>query len=161
MVLFLHFAKALQIPDDDNTYRHPEDVGNFNLFETSAFEKMPSSLHVMGGLFFPIYQREALSLVFSCAKLSSSERSNSSSNDSRFAMKIYAGGINAVSGAVVGGEDQLEQDYVVIPLQMQLRGLSTCLEEAKQFVSMPLGSGYIIEHQLTEKDNIGGFFFFV
>ncbi|PUU79071.1 hypothetical protein B9Z19DRAFT_951745, partial [Tuber borchii] len=111
-------------------------------------EKMPRSLQAKGGLFFPMYQREALCLSYG------------SSYDSQFAIKIYAGGINAVSGAVVdgedGGEDELEQDYIVSPPQRRLGGLITGPEEAKQFVSMPLGSGYTVEQQLTGKENIGG-----
>jgi len=156
----IQFKRTLRIPDDDNTYLLPESVSNFCLFETSAFEKMPRSLQAKGGLLFPIYQREALCLDFSYASLGFKGRRNRSGPDCQFAMKIYAGGINAVSRGVVGredgGEDESEQDHIVIPLQMRLGGFSTCPEEAKQFVSMPLGSGYTIEQQLTGKENIGG-----
>ncbi|KAG0637416.1 hypothetical protein HOY80DRAFT_269585 [Tuber brumale] len=148
----IQFKRILRIPDDFNTYHLPQDVGSFNLFETSAFEKMPSSLRAKGGFFFPIYQREALCLAFSYFELAS----NSKRNDCQFAIKVYAGGVNALSGAVVDGEDELGQDYIVVPLQKWLGGFSTGPGEAKQFVPMPLGSGYTVENQLTGKENIGG-----
>ena len=154
----IEFRRTFRIPDDDNTYHLPEGVSNFSLFETSAFEKMPHSLHwqAKGGLFFSIYQREALCLTFSYDELGFNGGENSCRYGFEFAIKVYAGGINAVSRAVVGGEDELEQGYIIIPPQRRLGGLITGPEEAKQFVSMPLGSGYTVEQQLTGKENIGG-----
>ena len=74
-----------------------------------------------------------------------------------FAIKIAAGKINAASG-----EDWREglhrrpQDYMVAPKQPWLDGY--CVEKGfiRQFVAMPLGSGYSAEEQLTGQAEHGG-----
>lgn len=86
-----------------------------------------------------------------------------------FAIRIYVGGINAISG-----ESQLEtvdtferrkqklinsesiQDYVVTPFQSWLDGIAKADGKVMQFVATSKGSGYSVEAQLTGTDRIGG-----
>ena len=86
-----------------------------------------------------------------------------------FAVKIYVGGINAVSGepaceteATVKRrlkqivEDKSIQDYVVTPKQLWLDGIASADGTVRQFVAMPLGKGYSVEAQVTGKEVMGG-----
>ena len=73
------------------------------------------------------------------------------------AVKIATGKINAVTGEE--WEDGLHrdpQDYVVLPEQPWLDGY--CVEKGviRQFVAMPLGSGYSAEEQITGAAEHGG-----
>ena len=86
-----------------------------------------------------------------------------------FAVQIFVGGVNAVSGEPIG-EDEATlmrrlslmekkksiQDYVVTPEQLWLDGIATGKGRVRQFVAMPLGSGYSIEAQVTGQDLHGG-----
>lgn len=75
-----------------------------------------------------------------------------------FAIKIYVGGVNAVSGeparetgaTLIRRMKLLEQkqniqDYVVAPSQLWLDGIASSDGTVRQFVAMPLGSGYSVE----------------
>ena len=90
-------------------------------------------------------------------------------SSSQFAIKVYAGAVNAVSGepAVedtttitrrrrLVQEGKSIQDYLVTPQQKWLDGIAIEGGMVRQFVAMPLGSGYPAEVQLTGKDVIGG-----
>jgi ubiquitin len=83
-----------------------------------------------------------------------------------FAVKVYVGGVNAISG-----ESKVEtlqqskentsakkctQDYIVPPLQYWLDGIAKRDGKVMQFVAAPVGSGYSVEAQVTGQDSIGG-----
>jgi hypothetical protein len=94
----------------------------------------------------PMYQSEALWLNF-----------DADASRYPFAIKIAAGKINAVTGDE--WEETLRrrpQDYVVAPDQPWLDGY--CVEKGliRQFVAMPLGSGYSAEEQITGEGEFGG-----
>lgn len=86
-----------------------------------------------------------------------------------FTVKIFVGGVNAVSGELQH-EDQacqhrlLEkykkgqciQDYVVSLHQPWLDGIADENGTVRQFVAMPLGSGYSVEAQITGEEAKGG-----
>lgn len=48
------------------------------------------------------------------------------------------------------------QDYIVAPEQLWLDGIASQDGTVRQFVAMPLGSGYTVEAQITGADLIGG-----
>ena len=86
----------------------------------------------------------------------------------RFAIKIYIGGVNTVSGEpmIENSATRLRrleriannksvQDYVVTPEQNWLDGVATQQGRVRQFVAMPLGSSYSVEAQMTGKDLVG------
>ena len=98
-----------------------------------------------GGVVLPMYQREALWLSFSAL--------------TDCAVKIGVGGVNALTGEAL--REGLtcpsgKQAYVACPQQPWLDGV--CLEKGvvRQFVAMPLGQGYSVEHQVTGKETHGG-----
>lgn len=86
-----------------------------------------------------------------------------------FAIQVFVGGVNAVSGEVTGNTEAILmrrlslfekkksiQDYVVTPKQLWIDGIATDNEHVRQFVAMPLGSGYTVEAQVTGQDLVGG-----
>lgn len=83
----------------------------------------------------------------------------------RYLVKIYVGGVNAISG-----EPALEttstvlrrqkggmlQDYVVLPKQPWLDGIADTDGFVRQFVATPFGTGRSIEAQITGEEVSGG-----
>lgn len=86
-----------------------------------------------------------------------------------FAIKVIVGGINAISGEPEQKDEESRlrrlhkfkngkciQDYVVSPEQPWLDGIADEDGTVRQFVAMPLGSGYSVEAQVTGNDTKGG-----
>jgi hypothetical protein len=86
-----------------------------------------------------------------------------------FAIHIYLGGVNAVSGeplmenaATMLRRQNLRfnnksvQDYVVTPQQLWLDGIASNEGIVRQFVAMPMGSGYSVEAQVSGEELVGG-----
>lgn len=86
-----------------------------------------------------------------------------------FAIKIHVGGINAVSGEPSYKTEQTQarrykllsekksiQGYVVVPKQLWLDGIASTDGTVRQFVAVPIGSGYTVEAQITGTDLVGG-----
>lgn len=142
--LKITFERTLRIPDDDKTYPLPPSLGEFPLVHVDDYARaLPTSWRERGGVMLPMYQAEALWLMF----------------DAEFpcAVKIGAGKINAVSGKDwTGGLSQSPQDYLVTPEQPWLDGW--CVEKGiiRQFVAMPLGGGHSVEEQLSGNAEWGG-----
>ena len=87
----------------------------------------------------------------------------------KFAIKVYLGGVNAVSGEPMvetlatqvrrstrKAEGASLQDYLVLPGQRWLDGIATAEGTVRQFVAMPVGSGYSVEAQITGEEMMGG-----
>jgi hypothetical protein len=140
----VEFERTLRIPDDGKTYPLPPGLGRFPVFPVAEYaDRVPEAWRERGGVFIPMYQREALWLRFQAKK--------------PHALKVGAGGINAVTGEDWDEElQQLPQDYVVIPGQPWLDGFKAGEGFIRQFVAMPLGSGTTVEGQLTGEEKEGG-----
>lgn len=91
-----------------------------------------------------------------------------------FAIKVFLGGVNAVSGEPTKedsatmmrrltkiAKDESIQDYIVTPAQLWLDGIASKSGFVRQFVAMPLGSGYSVEAQVTGQETTGGMQFLV
>ncbi len=143
-VLRIGFQRTLRIPDDDKKYPLPPGLGLFPLRHVDDFSDSAPELWMQhGGVMLPMYQSEALWINFR--------------GDYPFAIKVAAGKINAVTGEDWrDGLHRDPQDYMVAPEQPWLDGF--CVEKGliRQFVAMPLGSGYSAEEQLTGKAEHGG-----
>jgi hypothetical protein len=99
-----------------------------------------------------------------------------SKNTRDYMIKIYMGGVNAISGehACEDAGTKLRrqakiahryanspsalplQDYIIVPGQLWLDGIADANGTVRQFVAMPFGSGYSVESQVTGKDAAGG-----
>jgi len=140
------FQRTLRIPDDGKTYPLPPSLGRFPVCSVKDYaERVPVEWQTLGGVFIPMYQREALWLGFDGA----SWKPN--------AVQIAAGGINVVSGEDwEEGLDSDPQNYIVCPDQPWLDGINAGDGRIRQFVANRLGEGYTIEAQLSGKESLGG-----
>ena len=145
----ISFQRTLRIPDDNQPYPLPAGLSRFPLHHVDDYyQRLPASWEQHGGVFLPMYQSEALWLDFSC---------NRWLGDYPCAVKVATGKINAVSGdpwsdALRSGP----QDYLIIPAQKWLDGFAVGQGFIRQFVAMPLGSGFSAEEQLTRAAVHGG-----
>ena len=138
------FHRTFRIPDDGKSYPLPPSLGLFPLEHVDDHEdRLPAAWKERGGVMFPMYSAEAMWISFSSTY--------------PMAVKVAAGKINAVTGedwneSLARGE----QDYLVVPTQPWLDGYTTEKGKIRQFVAMPLGTGYSVEEQLTGKAEHGG-----
>lgn len=149
--LEITFQRTLRIPDDGTDYPLPPGFGAFPLRHVDDFAaRVPEGWLERGGVVMPMYQSEAMWLNFSSASIADR-------GDYPFLIKMAAGKINAVTGEDwIDGVHRDPQDYMVSPEQPWLDGY--CVEKGlvRQFVAMPLGSGYSAEEQLTGEASVGG-----
>ena len=133
------FQRTLRIPDDGRTYPLPPGFGPFPIYRVADFaDRVPTEWHEYGGVFIPMYQREALWLGFHAAAWKPN------------AVKVSVGRINAVSGETWDEELRSDpQNYIVCPDQPWLDGIAVSKGTIRQFVAMPLGMGYTVEGQVT------------
>ncbi|MGH7470136.1 MAG: hypothetical protein ACRENP_19495 [Longimicrobiales bacterium] len=145
-LLHVSFHRTLRIPDDDRSYPLPPGLGHFPLRHVDDFgERSPQQWNRRGGIVLPMYQSEALWLKFW------------SPFDYPFAVKVATGKINALTGESWNeGLVRDPQDYMQIPVQPWLDGYYVRTGVIRQFVAMPLGSGYSVEEQITGAAEHGG-----
>jgi hypothetical protein len=140
----IEFQRTLRIPDDGEDYPLPAGLGPFPLRHVDDFAAdVPDGWLQHGGVMLPMYQSEAMWINFS--------------GGYPIAVKVATGKINAVSGETWrDGLHRDPQDYLVASSQPWLDGY--CVEEGviRQFVAMPLGSGYTAEEQITGEAEYGG-----
>ncbi|MFQ5478765.1 MAG: hypothetical protein ACE5E4_09120 [Candidatus Binatia bacterium] len=150
--LRIELQRTLRIPDDGRTYPLPPGLGAFPLRHVDDLgPSVPASWLDHGGVVLPMYQSEALWLYFDSDYIADNDVAYP------FAVKIAAGKINAVTGEDwANGLDRDPQDYIVVPEQPWLDGY--CVERGtiRQFVAMPLGSGYSAEEQIRGSAEYGG-----
>lgn len=145
---YLTFQRTLRIPDDNKKYKLPPSLGSFPLSHVEDFSNVPQSWKEHGGIFMPMYQAEAMWMHFSTP------------SGRPFAVKIASGKVNAVSGKT--WENKLKDngketaDYMVSPKQPWLDGFNVGKDVIRQFVAVPLESGYTVEEQVTGKAEHGG-----
>lgn len=146
------FHRTLRIPDDGSTYPLPPSLGSFPVARVSDHrESVPESWREHGGVFIPMYQREAMWLSFGGAH----HKPN--------AVKVGVGKVDALTGEpfdmelVPGGRDGEGQNYLVAPSpQPWLDGINSGNGSIRQFCAMPLGMGYTVEGQVTGEERFGG-----
>lgn len=142
----VRFMRTLRIPDDGREYPLPPGLGEFPIYRVEDYaDRVPADWREHGGVFIPMYQREAMWLDFSARWWKPN------------AVKVGVGKINAISGeAWTDTLSSNPQDYVVCPDQPWLDGVNAGNGFIRQFVAMPLGEGYTVEGQLTGKEEFGG-----
>jgi len=150
--LRVEFQRTLRIPDNDRTYPLPPGLGRFPMVHVDDHaDRVPQNWIRHGGVMLPMHRAEALWIRFK------PDGSRPFGWAYRFAVKVAAGKINAVTGEEWReGLHRDPQDYVVVPRQPWLDGF--CVERGtiRQFVAMPLGEGYTAEEQITQLAESGG-----
>jgi hypothetical protein len=146
----IQFQRTLRIPDDGKHYPLPPGLGAFPLHHVEDFaDRLPESWRERAGVMMPLYQAEAMWVSFSASWRCRGHYP--------CAVKVAAGKINAISGKPWKPElDGSERDYIVVPEQPWLDGFCVAKDVIRQFVAMPLGSGYSVEEQITGKPEHGG-----
>ncbi|KAF1847176.1 uncharacterized protein K460DRAFT_276992, partial [Cucurbitaria berberidis CBS 394.84] len=157
--LKIAFHRTLRVPEDGRTHKLPASFGRFPVQNVAVYSKKlinskNASLLDMarkGGVFFPIFQREAMWLSFS------------SPAGSEYKVRVFVGGVNVVTGKKWDDHtksnspyDEDEQDYILVPPQEHVDGIAVGNGIVRQFIAMPIGSGYSIEKQITGKEDVGG-----
>ncbi|KAF8436703.1 hypothetical protein BGX38DRAFT_1214059 [Terfezia claveryi] len=156
--LKISFHRTVRVPDDNQQHELPPSLGRFPLFNVAAFKSnLPPDMVEKGGMFLPMYQREAMWMQFNGYQVH---------NEEPYAIRVFVGGVNGITGEpMVPDMSTLlkarngvppKQDYVVVPPQPWLDGVAIAPGTVSQFVAMPAGTGYNIEHQVTGKENVGG-----
>ncbi|MBT8357873.1 MAG: hypothetical protein KJO61_08915 [Deltaproteobacteria bacterium] len=148
----LDFQRTLRIPDDGSDYPLPPGLGRFPMKHVDDYGQTVPPLWIEhGGVMLPMYQSEALWLSFNSDYISARDTAYP------FAIKVATGKINAVTGD--DWTDWLQrkpQDYMVSSEQPWLDGYSVEKGFIRQFIAMPLGSGYSAEEQITGEAEHGG-----
>ena len=146
--------RTLRLPEDGRAHNLPPSLGAFPCKRVEDYRErvaMPAAWRDHGGIFVPLWQREALWIGFRASRRP-------------FAVKVAAGKVNAVSGETwqtplaparndIGNP---RQDYLVSPPQPWLDGFNAGGGKIRQFVAMALGGGHTVEAQVTGKEDVGG-----
>ena len=130
--LNISFHRTIRMPDDDKLHQLPGSLGIFPIYNVNAYaNRLPDNIVQQGGVFLPMWQREALWINFDTPYRQ------------KYALRIFVGRINAVSGLSMDekvdepqGAEML-QDYVVVPGQRWLDGICVAPGIVRQFVAMP------------------------
>lgn len=139
------FQRTLRIPDDGGTYPLPPGLGLLPVLPVVDYTSRVPAAWSREDFFVPMYQREALWLGFDAAPWKPN------------AVKVGIGGIDAISGETWQPDLHADpQNYIVCPDQPWLDGINAGSGFIRQFVAMPLGSGYTVEGQLTGEERVGG-----
>lgn len=142
------FQRTLRIPDDGGTYPLPPGLGPFPLHRVADFaDRVPATWRERGGVFLPMYQREALWIEFRCPPWRAA------------AVQVGIGKVDAVTGRAWRerlNRTPSRQNYVVAPDQPWLDGINAGAGFIRQFVAMPLGMGYTVEGRVTGHEEVGG-----
>src|SRR4030067_3437147 len=142
----LSFQRTLRIPDDGKVYPLPPGLDTFPLKSVDDYpDKVPASWIEQGGVFIPMYRREAMWLAFEAAAWKPN------------AVKIGVGRVNALTGEAWDLALHADpQDYLVCPHQPWLDGFKTGQDGVRQFVAMALGQGDHVTGQPTGRGGLGG-----
>jgi len=127
---YLSLERTPRMPDDNKLHQLPESLESYDLFSVDAYsDRLPENIKDRGGVFFPMWQREAMWISFTPTK-------------HKCAVRVFMGHVNTVSGLTMGETadqkcDEREQDYIVIPGQQWLDGICVAPGVVRQFVAMP------------------------
>lgn len=147
--LEIEFQRTLRIPDDSKTYSLPPGLGAFPVKHVDDFKaNLSEDTLKRGGVMIPMYQSEALWVRFNASHVRRQ-------GQYPFAIKIAAGKRSAVT-AKAWVQALKENDYVVAPTQPWIDGFVVAEGQIRQFVAAPLGMGFTVEEQLTQKAEFGG-----
>lgn len=149
--LVIEFQRTLRIPDGERDIPRLPSLGRYPVYTVEEHaQRVPRHWVDCGGAMLPMYQSEAMWLSF---------RPTYSLVHQAFypfAVKIRAGGLDALRGAKwIEGMHPWPQDYLVITDHSWLGGFHTGGKGIKQFVAMPLGSGYLPDDGISSPNRFG------
>ncbi|KAL1637638.1 hypothetical protein SLS58_009241 [Diplodia intermedia] len=120
----------------------PSSTGTFPLYNVNAFSHvLPEQVSSKGGIFFPMWQREAMWI-----ELEAFEHLDSN-GPTQYAVRINLGEINAITGRSIREPSEV-QDYVLVPGQDWVDGILVEPGVVRQFVAMPRTKPHVPEDEL-------------
>jgi hypothetical protein len=142
----VRFMRTPRIPDDGEAYPQPQDLGTFPIFCVGDYpDRVPAAWRVRGGVFIPLYPREAIWISFSGRWWKPN------------AIKVGVGRINALTGHAWHERLTAEpQNYLVCPDQTRLDGFNRGNGALRQFIAMPLETGGDREMQTPGREECSG-----
>jgi hypothetical protein len=149
----IRLCRTLRVPENGNVHDIPATFGPLPHVDLSkcSIDDIPE-MKKKGGLLVPMLQREAMCITLGFRGIGGFTRHSESCH---LAVKVYAGGVNVITG-LRSIETSEQQDYYVSPLQNRVDGFGGGHgQHVKQFVAMPVGSGYSVEKQLSGAE-LGG-----
>ena len=151
-VMQISFHKTVAVPDGSKAFPLPPDLGAFPLEHVDDyFNNLPEEWIERGGVMLPAHKEEAIWIDFTPQPFFGS------STVYRFAVKIAAGKLNAVTGDPWSDTlSPLNQDYIIVPDQPWLDGFKRKNGSIRQFLAMPMGQNYSAEAQLGNAEKTGG-----
>ena len=149
--LVIEFQRTLRIPDADREMPRLPSLGRYPVYSIEEHaQRVPRHWVDCGGAMLPMYQSEAMWLSFRPTYSLAHQAFYP------FAVKIRAGGLDALRGAKwIEGLHPWPQDYLVITDHSWLGGFHTGGKGIKQFVAMPLGSGYLPDDGINSPNRFG------
>ncbi|MEU1281897.1 hypothetical protein [Streptomyces sp. NPDC005805] len=140
----VRFIRTLRLPET-GTHPLPPGLGDFPLRRVEDHpDTVPPAMRERGGVFLPMYLREAMWLSFAGTREPT-------------ALQVGVGKVCAVSGKPWSGRLARDpQNYVVTPRQPWLDGINSGTGTVRQFVAVPLGLGATVEGQVTGEETWGG-----
>ncbi|KAH6868018.1 integral membrane protein [Alternaria rosae] len=165
--LKISFRRTVRVPDTSESNYLPPNLGAFPLEAVSRHsDNLPKVMVVKSGVFFPMYQSEAMWINFSPVQ----------EHMHPYKIKIYVGGVNVVSAepaletkaTAVRRQVRLGkapadataasplQDYIVVPQQKWIDGVANGDGTVRQFIAMPSNSGTSVEAQITGQEATAG-----
>ncbi|KAI0124148.1 integral membrane protein [Xylariales sp. AK1849] len=106
--LDITFRRTIRVPDNAGASKLPPDLGKFPLYKVHDYaSKLPAKIAATGGVFFPMYQKEAMWINFTC--------------QTPFIIKIYAGCVNAISGE--HKTEDLSTKFRRLKLHLETKGI--------------------------------------
>lgn len=124
------FERTTRIPDDNKLHHLPSSLGRYQLFSVEKYSQhLPKNLTETGGVFFSMWQREAMWLNFQ-------------PGSRKYALRVFVGRVNAITGQEMQTERDAKnenklQDYIIVPGQRWLDGICVAPGVVRQFVAMP------------------------
>lgn len=80
------FERTTRIPDDNKLHHLPSSLGRYQLFSVEKYSKhLPKNVAKAGGVFFSMWQREAMWLNFDAGTR-------------KYAVRVFVGRVNAITG---------------------------------------------------------------
>jgi hypothetical protein len=146
----VYFQRTLRIPDDDKDYPLPPGLGQFPLRHVDDYDgKIPRGWIRHGGVFFPMYQSEAMWIGFS------GQYDSERLVRYPIAVKIATGKVCAVSGETWSeGMQRDPQNYVVVPEQPWIDGYCVgkgVIRHSPHGGEQPIRYKYLMTRPITQQ----------
>ncbi|SPO07348.1 uncharacterized protein DNG_10042 [Cephalotrichum gorgonifer] len=141
--------RSAKVPEDGKEYEIPAGLGTLPIYDVRSFSgSLPVSMVAKGGVFVTMHDVEAMCFAFDAAP------------QRKYAARVYLGDINGISGVSLfdnakSGSAMSKQDYVVIPDQAQLHGVSVKPGLVRQFVTTPVTSQPADDSLITDDSRSG------